>query len=173
MRKYYFSKKKYVEAEGWEDGEPLPVWVEECDGKEVNVNGYQSAFALGLHTGKIYGYSIPKDWCVVRDETDETASEDQADTIMACASNAATAGNAVLHPSHYCRNGHECIDIIRAVLTDEEFRGYCKGNCIKYIFRCEDKGGEEDIRKAIQYLRFLLGKDGLQAASGEREVAGA
>lgn len=173
MRKYYFSKKKCVEAKGWEDGEPLPGWVEECDGKEVNVNGYQSAFDLGLYAGTIDGYWIVRDWCIFRDETDETASEDQADTVMACNSEPATAGNAVLHPSHYCRNGHECIDIIRAVLTEEEFRGYCKGNCIKYIFRCAAKGGEEDIRKAIQYLRFLLGEDGLQAASEEREVAGA
>lgn len=171
MRKYYFSKKKYVESEGWEDGWPLPFWTEYCDGKEVNM--IENAFVPGDAVGFIGSYVIDKSWCIVRDDTDETDSEDQADTVMDCNSNAAPAGNAVLHPSHYCRNGHECIDIIRAVLTEEEFRGYCKGNCIKYIFRCDDKGGEEDIRKAIQYLRFLLGEDGLQAASEEREVAGA
>lgn len=172
MRKYYFSKKKFVEAEGWEDGEPLPGWVEFCDGKEVDVCGEPDVLENGKRLGTIDGYRIVRDWCIFRDETDETVSEDRADTVIDCASNAAPAGEAVLHPSHYCRNGHECIDIIRAVLTEEEFRGYCKGNCIKYIFRCEAKGGEEDIRKAIQYLRFLLGEDGLQAASGEREVAG-
>lgn len=172
MRKYYFSKEKYMEAEDLteRDVEAL-VWPEYCDGKEVNM--IENAFFPGDVTGFSDGYLIEKSWCIVRDDTDETDSEDQSDAVMACASNAAPAGNAVLHPSHYCRNGHECIDIIRAVLTEEEFRGYCKGNCIKYIFRCEAKGGEEDIRKAIQYLRFLLGEDGLQAASGEREVAGA
>lgn len=168
MRKYYFSKEKYIEDT--REKRILP-WVEACDGKEVKL--IESAFFPWDATGFIDGYVIYKSWCIVRDDTDETDSEDQADTVMDCNSNAATAGNAVLHPSHYCRNGHECIDIIRTVLTEEEFRGYCKGNCIKYIFRCDDKGGEEDIRKAIQYLRFLLGEDGLQAASEEREVAGA
>lgn len=152
MRKYYFSKKKFAEAEQVGELELVrAAWPVFCDGKEVDVCGEPDAFEKGQTVGSISQYSIRRDWCVVED----------------------SAGEAVLHPSHYCRNGHECIDIIRAVLTEEEFRGYCKGNCIKYIFRCEDKGGEEDIRKAIQYLRFLLGEDGLQAASGEREVEGA
>ena len=167
MRKYYFSKEKYMKSTG--DMHVSP-WVEFCDGKEV-IMIENALLACGAE-GFIDGYVIDKAWCIVCDDTDETASKDQADTVMVCASNAAPAGEAVLHPSHYCRNGHECIDIIRAVLTEEEFRGYCKGNCIKYIFRCEAKGGEEDIRKALQYLRFLLGEDGLQAASGESEVAG-
>ena len=151
MRKYYFSKKKFAEAEKVGESELVrAVWPEFCDGKEVDVCGEPDAFEKGQAVGSISQYSILRDWCVVEDSS----------------------GDAVLHPGHYCRNGHECIDLIRAVLTEEEFRGYCKGNCIKYIFRCEEKGGEEDIRKAIQYLRFLLGEDGLQAASGEREVAG-
>jgi hypothetical protein len=34
--------------------------------------------------------------------------------------------------------------------------GYCEGNVIKYVTRHEEKGGAEDIRKAIQYLKFIL-----------------
>lgn len=37
-------------------------------------------------------------------------------------------------PSHYQLDGLEVIDIIRAALTPEEFRGYLKGNDLKYIF---------------------------------------
>lgn len=65
-------------------------------------------------------------------------------------------GDAVLHPSHYCKDGGvECIDAIRASMTPEAFAGYCKGNVMKYIFRYEDKGGVEDLRKAMVYLTWL------------------
>ncbi len=59
-------------------------------------------------------------------------------------------------PPHYLKGGLECIDVIRAVLTDEEFRGYCKGNNIKYAWRERYKGGDQDLRKARWYLNRLL-----------------
>jgi hypothetical protein len=71
-------------------------------------------------------------------------------------------------PSHYIRNGVECIDMIQAMLTPEEFIGYCKGNSIKYQWRCEDKGKTiQDIEKAQWYL------DRLKRAVAIRENVGA
>ena len=62
----------------------------------------------------------------------------------------------VNHPPHYqSQNGIECIEAIRAQLTEEEFRGYCKGNCIKYIWRERQKGGDESVKKAVWYLNQL------------------
>lgn len=34
--------------------------------------------------------------------------------------------------------------------------GYCEGNVIKYVTRHREKGGAQDIKKAIQYLHFIL-----------------
>lgn len=34
--------------------------------------------------------------------------------------------------------------------------GWCAGNAVKYICRHKLKNGEEDIRKAIDYLKCLL-----------------
>lgn len=34
--------------------------------------------------------------------------------------------------------------------------GWCEGNVVKYITRHRDKGGAEDVRKAIHYARLLL-----------------
>ena len=34
--------------------------------------------------------------------------------------------------------------------------GYMEGNVIKYVTRHSDKGGAEDLRKAIHYLEMLL-----------------
>lgn len=57
------------------------------------------------------------------------------------------------HPAHYAgSNGIECIDAMRATLTPEEFRGYCKGAAFKYIWRERQKGGNESLAKAVWYL---------------------
>ena len=62
----------------------------------------------------------------------------------------------VNHPSHYAKGGVECIDAIRASMSPEAFAGFCKGNVIKYVFRYEQKGGIEDLRKASVYLDWLI-----------------
>ena len=56
------------------------------------------------------------------------------------------------HPPHYTQGGIEAIDAIEAALTPEEFRGYCKGNALKYIWREKHKGQNESLKKAIWYL---------------------
>lgn len=59
----------------------------------------------------------------------------------------------VNNPPHYkLGNGMEVIDIIEAALTEEEFRGYLKGNDLKYIYREPHKGNsEQDVAKSIWY----------------------
>lgn len=59
----------------------------------------------------------------------------------------------VNNPPHYkLGNGMEVIDIIKAALTEEEFRGYLKGNNYKYMYREPYKGNsEQDVAKAIWY----------------------
>ncbi len=55
-------------------------------------------------------------------------------------------------PTHYRQGEIECIDAIQSALTPEEFRGYCKGNALKYIWRERYKGGDESMRKSQWYL---------------------
>ena len=62
------------------------------------------------------------------------------------------APDPVNHPAHYTSGSVECIDAIRAALTPDEFRGFVKGNAIKYCWRERRKGGDEDLRKAGWYL---------------------
>ena len=68
----------------------------------------------------------------------------------------------VNHPSHYTDGGIECIDAIEAALTAEEFRGYCKGNNLKYTWRERHKGGTESLKKALWYLDRLIQLDETQ-----------
>jgi hypothetical protein len=62
-------------------------------------------------------------------------------------------------PPHYRQGDIECIDAIRSALTDEEFRGYVKGNAIKYLWREKHKGGDEDLKKAAWYLSRIETKE--------------
>jgi hypothetical protein len=65
----------------------------------------------------------------------------------------------VNHPPHYTDGGIECIEAIEAQLTTEEYRGYLKGNCAKYIWRERHKGGTESLKKARFYLDRLIELD--------------
>lgn len=58
------------------------------------------------------------------------------------------------HPKHYtsseatcsrCGNGIECIDVTR-------YMGFNLGNVVKYLWRWEEKGGLECLKKAQWYL---------------------
>lgn len=62
-------------------------------------------------------------------------------------------------PKHYNQGAVECVDAMRSALTEEEFRGGCKQQAMQYIWRERDKNGDEDIRKAIWWLRMLVGDD--------------
>lgn len=54
-------------------------------------------------------------------------------------------------PPHYKLNGLdiESVDVIRAVLTAEEFRGWCKGNAIKYLMRLARKIRKSKMRRSL------------------------
>ena len=55
----------------------------------------------------------------------------------------------VNHPSHYNQGGIETLDIIKMSLTEEEYKGYLKGNVLKYRERAQFKGNaEQDYAKA-------------------------
>ncbi len=62
----------------------------------------------------------------------------------------------VNNPAHYTSGNIECIEAMEAALDAVEFRGYCKGAALKYIWRERMKGGDESIEKAIWYLQRLL-----------------
>ena len=76
----------------------------------------------------------------------ELAMIEPAPTVNECL----TTDN-VNHPPHYNQGGIECIEAIKAALGDG-FVAYLRGNVLKYLWRCEHKGGIEDLRKAAWYL---------------------
>ena len=59
-------------------------------------------------------------------------------------------------PRHYNTGNIECIDAIEESMSSVAFKGYLKGNCMKYLWRYDYKGKQvEDLQKAGWYLNKL------------------
>lgn len=59
--------------------------------------------------------------------------------------------------SHYRTMEIQPWDAMRAWMTPAEFRGFLRGNAIKYLARCHAKGAPvEDLRKARHYIDRLI-----------------
>ena len=59
-------------------------------------------------------------------------------------------------PRHYNTGNIECIEGIEESMSSVAFKGYLKGNCMKYLWRYDYKGKQvEDLQKAGWYLDKL------------------
>lgn len=62
-----------------------------------------------------------------------------------------------INPTHYRQGAIECIDAIEsATINKKGLIAVCTANVIKYLWRCEDKNGLEDLYKAKWYLDKLI-----------------
>jgi len=62
-----------------------------------------------------------------------------------------------INPAHYKQGRIECIDAIEAATINKKgLSATCTANIIKYLWRCEEKGGIEDLKKAQWYLSRLI-----------------
>ena len=63
----------------------------------------------------------------------------------------------VNNPQHYNTGNIECIEAIQESMSPEAFKGYLKGNTMKYLWRYDYKGKpSEDLEKAGWYLNRLI-----------------
>jgi len=62
----------------------------------------------------------------------------------------------VHNPAHYNYGKIECIEAIEESMEVAAFKGYLKGNTMKYLWRYERKGKQvQDLHKAMWYLKKL------------------
>ena len=74
------------------------------------------------------------------------AAHEEAEEIM----------DNVNRPTHYNTGNIECIEAIEESMSSVAFKGYLKGNCMKYLWRYDYKGKQvEDLQKAGWYLQKL------------------
>lgn len=60
--------------------------------------------------------------------------------------------DAVSHPAHYTKTSIECIDAMIETQGVEAVKAFCVCNAFKYLWRHNEKNGDEDIKKASWYL---------------------
>lgn len=65
-----------------------------------------------------------------------------------------------INPNYY-KGNIECIEAIKASMTCEEYRGFLKGQVMKYTWRYREKGGVVDLQKAGWYLDKLVKEQSL------------
>lgn len=59
-------------------------------------------------------------------------------------------------PAHYVlEDGSDSMDLIAKILGREQFKGFLRGNTLKYLIRYELKGGADDLFKAMDYIERL------------------
>lgn len=60
-------------------------------------------------------------------------------------------------PEHYARLTPQTIQRLQNLLTPEEFQGFCRGNCLKYLERYAHKDSKlQDAKKAAVYCNWLV-----------------
>lgn len=128
MRKAANADEAFLFAEAPEGDD---YWWRFCNG-EMTPTEEQEAYDKW--------YTMYKQWVAESSLTEDTKAE-----------------NLVEHPSHYNQDGGiECIDAIKASLGKDGFVDYCKGNCLKYLWRYKHKNGIEDLKKAKVYLTWMI-----------------
>ena len=90
--------------------------------------------------------SLPEMWDKLRNKYKALVTEELDEEI-----------DVVNNPQHYNTGNIECIEAIQESMSPEAFKGYLKGNTMKYLWRYDYKGkASEDLEKAGWYLNKLI-----------------
>jgi len=94
-------------------------------------------------------------WTIIKDSIDDATEKEWAEVGKKLRDE--SSDKEVDSPAHYNTGAVECIEAINATLSTEEFRGYCRGNAFKYLWRCMYKGKtKQDLEKCRWYLDKLI-----------------
>lgn len=64
--------------------------------------------------------------------------------------------DVVNHPSHYETGKFECIEVMEEIYGRADVKAFCRCNAFKYLYRCKNKNGNQDIDKARWYINKYL-----------------
>ena len=100
--------------------------------------------------------ATPEDWDKVRKEHPALVPSIDKDMEAYHAIVDEELEDVVNKPKHYNTGNIECIEAIEESMSSVAFKGYLKGNCMKYLWRYDYKGKQqEDLQKAMWYLALL------------------
>ena len=137
------------------------------EGREYTVlqKGDRDVVIENDHGKKVYATLIGQcpmlrpdcEWEVIRDSIDDATPEEWDAVAKTIREEEEESDKEVDSPAHYNTGAVECIEAIGSTLSGEEFQGYCRGNAMKYLWRCMYKGKtKQDLEKCRWYLDKLL-----------------
>lgn len=135
----------------WEDKEPYEIaeLIEEYESKEKEVKKRGIIEKIKYLAREVSQQLSHEEMVELLDVLREIDQLDEPEVL----SQDKKSGDLVNHPDHYNKGGIETLDIIKMSLTKEEYKGYLKGNILKYRERAQFKGNaEQDYAKARFYF---------------------
>jgi hypothetical protein len=63
--------------------------------------------------------------------------------------------NEIITPSYYWKGGIDVIEFAKMHFPKEQVKGFLRINAMKYLVRYDEKGGVDDLEKAMNYTRML------------------
>jgi hypothetical protein len=61
----------------------------------------------------------------------------------------------ILAPSYYWKGSIDVIGFAQMHFPKEQVKGFLRINALKYLVRYDEKGGVDDLEKAMNYTRML------------------
>ncbi|EJU23308.1 DUF3310 domain-containing protein [Mogibacterium sp. CM50] len=121
----------------------------------------QVKYLLGLHEYRIRCIRLSKTFRQLTRMVNHDPGLAVEIEALQGAKNKDSDNDSVNEPKHYRLDGLgiESIDVIKAVLREDGFKAFCRGNALKYLIRADHKGGVEDLEKARVYLNWEIGME--------------
>lgn len=121
----------------------------------------QVKYLLGLHDYRIRCIRLSKTFRQLTRMVNHDPRLAVEVEALRVAKNKESDNDTVNEPKHYRLDGLgiESIDVIKAVLREDGFKAFCRGNALKYLIRADHKGGVEDLEKARVYLNWEIGME--------------
>lgn len=121
----------------------------------------QVKYLLGLHEYRIRCIRLSKTFRQLTRMVNHDPGLAVEVEALRVAKNKESDNDSVNEPQHYKLDGLgiESIDVIKAVLREDGFKAFCRGNALKYLIRADRKGGVEDLEKARVYLNWEIGME--------------
>lgn len=121
----------------------------------------QVKYLLGLHDYRIRCIRLSKTFRQLTRMVNHDPGLAVEVEALRVAKNKESDNDTVNEPKHYRLDGLgiESIDVIKAVLREDGFKAFCRGNALKYLIRADRKGGVEDLEKARVYLNWEIGME--------------
>lgn len=144
MGKVILTKEQIAAIENLKDGgwdDEHIIKIHKIPGEWNGIWGCLNGLSVvELHRVLQYGYQTKEDYI---QELEKNADKCEHDT------------DNVNKPSHYHTGNIDVIKFSEENFSNEELKGFCRINAIKYITRYDKKNGIEDLDKAIFYINKL------------------